>query len=102
MATDNYSPQVELASKLASQISDYFNTYSTSERTKLLIEALGREHRTLQESFAGFVLSYIKHVSSPDYRYDGRNEYAHNICKYIVESWDSTQPYPFPVCLPLI
>jgi hypothetical protein len=81
--TDN----TEMSKKLAADLTNFVNTYSGRERAELLIADLDREHNTLQQSLMRFIAMYIEHVASANYRFDGRNQGAHTMCKSIVEAW---------------
>lgn len=48
-----------------------------------VIELHERDHRTLQQKFTGFCLSWIAKAGSSDYGFDGRNEYSHKQCEKI-------------------
>lgn len=41
------------------------------------------DHRTLQQKFTSYCLSWIEKVGSSDYGFDGRNEYSHKQCEKI-------------------
>lgn len=47
-------------------------------------EAMGREHRTLQQTFTGVVFSWINHLANTEY-YDLRNEASVKTCKRLVQ-----------------
>lgn len=46
---------------------------------------MSTEHRTLQQSFTRLCIEWIKYVASDEYRFDGRNEENHKVCKEIVK-----------------
>lgn len=71
-------------SKLASEISNAVNSFSFKE--KLFCEAMGFEHKTLQQSFTRLCFAWLRYCASDDYRYDGRNEASHVAAKKIKES----------------
>lgn len=60
------------AEEMAGYIEDYFNSFSSKEKD--LIQQIERLHRTLQQSFSKFVLMWIEHMATDEYRVDGRNE----------------------------
>lgn len=66
-------------------ITDYVNSYSSKE--KEFCEAMSREHRTLQQSFTKLCFQWLEHVSSPDYRTDGRNEQSKRVSKQLLDSF---------------
>ena len=51
-------------------------------------KGLTDEHRTLQQTFTSLCLEWIKLCGSDEYRYDGRNEIAHNVCKELIDGHD--------------
>lgn len=66
---------------LAEQISNSINTFNFD--TEKFVNEIDRDHRTLQQQFTGICLAWIEHVGSPDYNFDGRNEYSHLQCEKI-------------------
>jgi len=68
--------------KLVEQITDFVNSYSIDSDG--FIEAMSREHRTLQQSFTRLVLKWLEYVASDEYRYDGRNKASHEVAKQII------------------
>lgn len=71
----------------ADTISSLLNTFSFNH--KEFCKAMCDEHRTLQQQFTEMCLQWIRTCASDDYRYDGRNEYSHNMCKEIVTAYDN-------------
>ena len=59
-------------------------TFNPEEFCKVMCN----EHRTLQQSFTGLCIEWIKTCARDDYRTDGRNEHSHNISKEIVTAYD--------------
>jgi hypothetical protein len=58
---------------------------SMSFKPDYFIEAMGREHRTLQQSFTKLCLQWIEYVGHNGYPHDGRNEASHQVCHGIVK-----------------
>ena len=44
---------------------------SMSFKPDYFIEAMSRDHRTLQQSFTKLCLQWLEYVASDEYRYDG-------------------------------
>ena len=57
---------------------------SMSFKPEYFIDAMSREHRTLQQSFTKLCMQWLEYVASDEYRYDGRNEASHVLCKQII------------------
>ena len=49
-----------------------------------LVKETNKWHRYLQNNLVKFAIAIIKNAASDEYRYDGRNEWAHNISKEII------------------
>ena len=60
-------------------MTDFVNNFSHDN--KEFCELMTHEHRYLQEEFTRLCLDWIATCGSDDYRFDGRNEYSHVICK---------------------
>ncbi|MCK5346885.1 MAG: hypothetical protein KAR20_25930 [Candidatus Heimdallarchaeota archaeon] len=73
----------ERAEKLVREIAAHVNTMSF--KPNYFIEAMSREHRTLQQSFVKLCMQWLEYVASDEYRYDGRNEASHDICKELLK-----------------
>ena len=85
--------------KKASEVSGMLNSFSFSDR--MFCEAMGMEHRTLQQSFTRLCLAWLKHCSGEDYERlaDGRNEASHRTAKAIIEYCEEADIY---LGLPLV
>jgi len=71
--------------KFVEEITDFVNTYSLEgDRFN---EAMSREHRTLQQSFTRLCLKWMEYVASDEYRFDGRNEDSHELCKDLITAY---------------
>lgn len=68
--------------QLVSEITNFVNSYSLDPAE--FIQAMSREHRTLQQSFTRLVLVWLEYVASEDYRYDDRNKASHIIANTII------------------
>lgn len=77
--------------ELVKQITSFVNSYSIDSLP--FIEAMEKEHRTLQQSFTKLCLLWIENCASHTYRYDGRNEASHEISKRLIDAFLPTQEY---------
>lgn len=68
--------------QLVDEITNYVNTFST--KSDEFVDSMSRQHRTLQQSFTRLCLKWIEHCASKEYRYDARNEAAHEICEDLI------------------
>jgi hypothetical protein len=73
--------------KLAEDLTDYVNTYSVREKIKDFISSFTCKHRTLQQSSFGLFLSLMEHMTTDEYRTDGRNEASKNVAKMLVDGF---------------
>lgn len=87
------------AAKAVKEVAAYSNTYGKKDD---FIKAMSLEHRTTQQSFTRLCLLWIEHVASDGYRYDGRNEASHKVCKTITESHKKISGYRASEMLPFI
>ena len=89
--------------EMAGEMTDFVNTFSSDSR-KEFVQAMGHEHRTLQQSFTRLCLEWIEHCASQEYRTDGRNESSHTTCKIMVEAYKEKQNtlLPLSAYLPFI
>jgi hypothetical protein len=85
------------ATEAAKAMSDFVNNMGLDEDA--FVEAMGREHRTLQQSFTGLCFAWIRHCAEKHEAglYDGRNEAACRTSAEIVEKVEQVQ-----VGLPMI
>jgi len=72
------------ALKLANALENYVNVLNMGKRTDQFIEEMSRLHRTNQQSFTRLMFAWLEHVASEDYRFDPRNQDAHEMCKKIM------------------
>lgn len=68
--------------ELVNEITNFVNSFTPDESA--FIEAMSREHRTLQQSFTRLVLKWLEFVASDDYRYDDRNKASHIIANTLI------------------
>lgn len=69
--------------QLVSEMTNYVNKFGDVHTD--FIKNMEFEHRTLQQAFTRLCLKWIEHVSSPEYRYDLRNQQSHETCKLMME-----------------
>ena len=75
------------ASRLAGEITSMLNTFS-DKPASMLVEAMTREHRTLQQSFTKLCMKWLEKCASNDYGYDGRNEASHEVSKRMIALYE--------------
>lgn len=79
----------EIAFAAVGVITKTLNIMSDSDRVKFFIEAMGNEHRTLQQGFTRLVVEWLKHLASLKYgQYDLRNEASVLLAKKLIGSQD--------------
>ena len=71
--------------ELVNEITNFVNSYSVAENQ--FIEAMSREHRTLQQSFTRLVLRWLEYCAGIDYRFDDRNKSTHETAKKLIEQF---------------
>jgi hypothetical protein len=85
------------AQNIAREMSNFVNSFSSDHQA--FITEMGKDHRTLQQSFTKLCLKWIEFVGSDDYRYDLRNEDSHTTCKKMIRTFqkenDNFQPSDF-------
>lgn len=70
--------------ELAKTIANAVNTFSFDD--KAFCETMAQEHKTLQQTFTGLCLSWIRHCGSLEpWQIDGRNEASAKTCKMIAQ-----------------
>jgi len=65
--------------ELAIALTDFVNSYNFDKEG--FINQFCREHRTLQQSAVRLMLELLEHISTEEYRFDGRNQGSHKVCK---------------------
>jgi len=73
------------AKHLANEMSNFVNSFSSDHQ--VFITEMGKDHRTLQQSFTKLCLKWIEFVGSDDYRHDLRNQDSHETCKKMLETF---------------
>ena len=86
--------------KIVDDLTDLVNSMSFTP--KYFIEAMSREHRTLQQSFIRLCFKWLEYVASDEYRYDDRNKASHTISLKILEIWKDAYACKPSQMLPLI
>lgn len=66
-------------------MSDFVNTFDTNRKNKVFCEEMLKQHRTLQQSFTGLCLEWIKTCSELQH-YDLRNEASVKISQKIMDA----------------
>lgn len=74
--------------QLVEEITNYVNTMSL--KPEEFTDSMSRQHRTLQQSFTRLCLKWIEYCASEEYRYDARNEAAHEICNDMIVAFKQT------------
>lgn len=72
--------------ELANAFSDAVN--SSNFKVDEFVEHFTRQHRTLQQSMFGAMLSIVAKVGSDDYRTDGRNEQSKKTAKKLLDGYE--------------
>jgi hypothetical protein len=80
------------AHELAQAISRYLNVYGES-RLPMLVEELGRDHRTLQQKFTRVCMMWMEHLAKSDY--DMRNEASVMLARKIMALPARDRALPF-------
>lgn len=66
-------------------VSAFSRIANRSSSTKLFIQSMSNEHRTLQQAMTGYMLAWFKHLSElKENQYDPRNEASVRIAKKII------------------
>jgi hypothetical protein len=71
--------------QLAETITDFVNNYGCDKQA--FIDALFKEHRTLQQSTIRLFLQVIEAAADQGYRTDGRNDGAKQTCQDLIEGF---------------
>jgi len=86
--------------EMAEEMSKFLNTLSSDERTEKFVEAMRRDHRTLQQSFTRLCLAWIADLADREH-YDGRNEASVKVAKEIKRAILNEEGH-FPPYLPFV
>jgi len=75
----------------AREIADFVNNMSCN--TKAFVEAMGNEHRTLQQSFTSLCFEWIRHCSKKyeDKNFDLRNEWSCKVSNDILKKVEDVE-----------
>jgi len=73
------------AQHIAREMSNFVNSFSSDHQG--FITEMGKDHRTLQQSFTKLCLKWIEFVASDDYRFDLRNQDSHEVCQKMVKGF---------------
>lgn len=95
----------EERAKCLAECLGYFVNSGGNKEMEVFVQALAREHRTLQQSSTKLMLKWIEHAASDQYRMDGRNQQTHLVCKRMVDNFKAdgeTLGYDPSSWLPLI
>lgn len=77
------------AKEAAEQVANFANNMTFKQDIPHFVEAMSKEHRTLQQSFTGLCFAWIQHLASlQDGQYDGRNEASVKAAKKIMSQFD--------------
>jgi hypothetical protein len=81
---------IDEGEKLAGLVSKFINIMCMEGRVNAFCRKMGREHRTLQQSFSKLCYAWIKFQSEQfdAGNYDGRNEYACKVAHKIMTDED--------------
>lgn len=86
------------AKEMAEKMAKFANNVTFNRDIPYFVEAMGREHRTLQQSFSGLCFAWIQHLASlEENQYDARNEASVKTAKKIMEHIDK-----YDIMLPFI
>ena len=83
------------AEEIKKETENFLNCFCNGKNEDKFIELMSQSHRTLQQSYTGFVLKWIKKMADSQY-FDGRNEQSVMKCRKIMEAIDDE------IFLPLI
>ena len=94
--------ELEEIQKVVEEVTDVVNSFG-DDKMNTFIRQMTFQHRTLQQSFTRLCLKWIETVASDEYRYDGRNQHSHDLCKKVVETMKPVNSgCDLSKCLPLI
>lgn len=82
------------AEQVVTILTDFVNNFNSDEEG--FIQAMSREHRTLQQSFTRLVLKWIEFCANEKYHFDRRNEATHTVSKDMVEAFSKFKEEQLP------
>lgn len=86
------------ATQLARDLTKFLNVMNDDSRFELLVSALGREHRTLQQKVTRLAVNWLESLAElPENRVDPRNEASVKLAKKLLDGTDK-----YDRCLPSI
>ena len=72
--------------ELVNEITNYINRFSLNPDE--FNEKMGRQHRTLQQSFTRLCFAWIEYVADENYPHDLRNQASHEIAKDMIKAYN--------------
>jgi hypothetical protein len=94
---DRLNASHEEAMQLAEKISSFVNR-SGSQESAEFVQAMSRQHRTLQQGFTGLCVAWIEHLAAlQPGQFDGRNQSSVELAKEITsgERWERKKYLPY-------
>lgn len=86
------------ATQLARDLTKFLNVMNDDHRFELLVSALGREHRALQQKVTRLAVNWLESLAElPENRCDMRNEASVKLAKKLLDGTDK-----YDRCLPSI
>lgn len=79
--------ELQKISGVVNQVTNVLNTFGNSNMDTF-VHQMSFQHKTLQQSFTKLCMKWIEHCASDEYKFDGRNQHSHELCKEIVEKMD--------------
>jgi len=81
--------KIDEAQGVVDTVSRYVNCFGADEMSKLFVERMSREHRTLQQAFTRLCFMWIQHLAKLESNhYDLRNEASVKAAKKIMSHVD--------------
>ena len=78
---------------MAAEMSRFINSYG-SEHVKEFVEAMGRDHPTLQQSFSRLCVAWFRRLAGTEH-FDMRNEASVKLARRIVGELEENLGLPF-------
>ena len=82
------------AKELATQVAYVMNSFSFGYKD--FCEEMGREHRTLQQSFTRLCIYWLRYCAEMK-NYDGRNEMSVRVGKIVAKALDDADIHNIPM-----
>ena len=80
---------------LANTISKAINTFGHDDVIKACVEALSRDHRTLQQTFTMLCCAWFRKLAADPDNCDPRNEASVNLAVKVVKAFNTDMVLPF-------